>query len=161
MCRISNILLLLLMIIPISSLALSSDQKKTAYLNSDRAHYNRTTHISTYIGHINFKQGTTHLKAEKLVIYDNQNTNKVYKIVAFGQQAHYSTLPDGKQDMLNAEANTITYYPAKKIAILHGDGEITQDGDKLTGPHIEYNINKQTILVTPAKKNLATIILQP
>lgn len=58
-------------------------------------------------------------------------------------------------------ADTIKYYPDKGIAILQGKGEIIQDGNKLNGPYIVYNVNQKTIAVTSAKKNRATIVIQP
>jgi len=64
-------------------------------------------------------------------------------------------------NILKARANVIKYYPDKGIAILQGKGEITQRGNKLTGPYITYNVNQQVVKVTSAKKNRATIVLQP
>ena len=101
-----------------------------------------------------------HLFAEKLVVYDNKN-NKVYKIVAFGKRAHYSTLPDGKKDILNAKANIIQYYPLKNTAILIGDAEVTQKSSTMRGPHITYNMQQQTVLLNPSPKNQAKISFQP
>ncbi len=63
--------------------------------------------------------------------------------------------------LLKARADTIKYYPDKGIAILQGKGEITQGKNKLNGPYMVYNINQKTIAVTSAKKNRATIVLQP
>jgi lipopolysaccharide export system protein LptA len=160
MSRIKNNIILLLLLLPIASLALDSDQYKPADLTADKAFYNRTTHISTYRGHINFSQGTTHLQANELVIYDGKN-NKIYKIVAFGNQAHYSTIPNKKQKVLNAKADIIKYYPQKNTAILVGHAEVTQKGNRMRGPSITYNNKQQTILLNPSSKNQAHITFQP
>ncbi|KPJ67089.1 MAG: hypothetical protein AMJ43_05990 [Coxiella sp. DG_40] len=65
------------------------------------------------------------------------------------------------EKLLKARADTIKYYPDKGIAILQGKGEITQDGNKLNGPYMVYNVNQKTIAVTSKKNNRATIVLQP
>ena len=157
--------LIILLLLPLTAFALNSDQHKIAELSADQAHYDRTHNITIYTGNIKFKQGTTKLEADKVIIYDNpkatKSKNKVARIVAFGNRAYYSTLHDGKNDLLHARANMIEYFPHTGIAILKGDGEITQQGNELNGPYIVYNLHKQTISVTPAKKDKIKIILQP
>lgn len=68
-------------------------------------------------------------------------------------------LSSGK--IIKSKANTIKYYPDKGIAVLQGKGEIIEGKNKLTGPYITYNVNQQVVKVTSAKKNRATIVLQP
>lgn len=137
------------------------NNKKTIYLNSDQASYNRKTHVSTYTGKVKFSQETSHLTADKLVIYDNKKNNKIYKMVAFGNRAHYSTLPEGKQDVIHAKANTITYYLQKNTAVLTGNAEVTQKGNRMRGPHIVYNTKRNTVLLNLSTKNQARITFQP
>jgi lipopolysaccharide export system protein LptA len=122
--------------------------QETAYLNSDRATYDRKNHVSSYFGNIRYTQGASFLHADKLVIYDSEVDNSIEKVVAFGAPAYYSTVPDAKGDRIDAKALRIEYYPEKKIALLIGDGELMQKGNKFSGPYITYDLNKQTILST-------------
>ena len=155
-----TIFLFLLLLFPIAVFSLSSDQQQVAYLTAARATYNRKTHVSKYFGNIHFSQGTERLLADKLVVYDTKD-NKVYKIVAFGKPAHYSVLPDGKKHMLYASANKIEYYPQKHTAVLTGNAKVTQKGNIMRGPHIIYNMQKQTVLLHSSAKNRAKITFQP
>ena len=158
---VSALVCSLLLFLPIVAFSLNSNQQKTAYISSDHSNYNRITHVSTYSGHVHYTQGTSELNADKVVIYDDLKTNKVYKIVAFGDRAEYITLPDGKKEKLHALAKTIEYYPKKNIAILITDAEITQGGETMKGAHITYDITKGTILLKPAAKKRAIITFQP
>jgi LPS export ABC transporter protein LptC/lipopolysaccharide transport protein LptA len=143
------------------------------FLKSNRATYDRKKHISSYFGKVVYTQGESFLQADKLIIYDNPVDNRVQKIVAFGNPAYYSTIPDAnpnaKSNRINAKALRIEYYPLKKIALLIGDGELTQKGNKFSGPHIVYNLEQKTILSTPistscrknCKRQSTTILIKP
>lgn len=157
----NSIILLILLLFSTSTFALNSDAQKTTHMTADKVVYNRNSHISTYIGHVKFSQGTTSLTADKVIVYDRENSNKIYKIVAFGKRAHYSTLPEGKKALLHAKANTIKYYPQKNIAILIGNAEVTQKDNSMSGMRITYNTKKDTILLTPKTKGRARVVFQP
>lgn len=138
-----------------------------AYLDADKASYDRNNHVSSYFGNIKYSQGTSFLNADKLLIYDNKINNNVEKIIAFGIPAHYSTIPNAKEERIDAIANKIIYYPKKKIAVLIGNSELQQKGNKFSAPYIVYDINKKIILSTAGNcgKNCAqqetTIVIQP
>lgn len=141
--------------------------QETAYLNADKATYDRNNHISSYFGNIQFSQGVSFLNADKLLVYDNKVDNSIEEIVAFGSPAKYSTIPTGKGEKVNAKADRIEYYPKKNIAVLIGNGELEQKGSKFSGPYITYDIAKKTITSTGQKcgKNCqqqgTTIVIQP
>jgi LPS export ABC transporter protein LptC/lipopolysaccharide transport protein LptA len=133
-----------------------SPQGNKIYLNSDRAVYDRKKHVSSYFGSVRYTQGVSFLHADKLFIYDNEVDHSIEKIVAFGTPAHYSTVPSEKEDRIDAKAKKIEYYPKKKIALLIEDGELIQKGNKFSGPHITYDLDKKTILSVGT-----TIVIKP
>jgi|GEM_PF-4036290 len=145
----------------------SDNNKQEIYLNSDKATYNRKKHISIYLGNVKYKQGSSFLEANKLVIYDNEADNTVERIIAFGVPAHYSTIPNGKGSRIHARAMKIEYYPKKKIALLIGDAELTQKDNKFSGSHITYDLENQTVLSRSNngdknyKNQKTTIIIKP
>lgn len=149
-----------LVMLPSLTYALSSDKQKTAHLTADNVKYDRLNHQSMFTGHVQFHQGTTTLTADKILVYDNKH-NKVYKVIATGKRAHYSTLPDAKKFLLHAKANTIVYYPIKEVAMLIGNGEIQQQQNIFSGPHITYNVRQQVITSTPSQHQQTSITIQP
>jgi lipopolysaccharide export system protein LptA len=144
-----------------SSIANNDDSNKPAYLQAESAVYDRSLHVTTYIGKINITQGSTFLNADKLIIYDKPENNNIYKVVAFGKPAHYSSIPKGKSDRLNATADRIEYYPDKKMAVLIGNGKITQKDNSFIAPKIIYDLTTETIKTDPAKTTNAKIVITP
>jgi lipopolysaccharide export system protein LptA len=163
MCRSRIALVIILAVIellPIAGYALKSDSQQTAYLNSNTATYDRTARVQTYTGNVDYTQGTMHLTADNLEIYLDE-TNKAYKIVATGKQAHYTSMPDNSKFPLLASADTIEYYPHDGIVKLIGNGKVEQNKNKFMGPNIIYSIIKQTVLSDTAKNNKTVIIFRP
>ncbi len=148
-------------LIPSLAQALSSDQNLPARFVSDHVVFNHKTGITIFTGNVKMDQGTTHLTGDKVTSYSNDNGN-VTKVVAVGKLAHYNTLPDGQEKAVDAWAETIEYYPQEKTAILIGNGKVTQGANSFTGPHIVYNMEKQTVVSTPTTSNTqSVIVLQP
>lgn len=118
--------------------ALSSDQKAPVELSADSAHCQQkdAETICEYLGNVVFAQGTGVLKAPKVTVY--KKSDKIYKIEASGNLAHYQTELDENHKLVQASGKIITLYPDKNLMVLNGDGEITEDQNKFTGPYLEY-----------------------
>lgn len=141
------------------SVPLSGEQSKIAFLNADQVQYDRHKHISEYSGNIMFTQGTTFLKAQKLLVYDVNN--KIYQVTATGAPAHYSTIPNAQDGRMDATAKQMQYFPQKNIAVLIGDSKITQNGSEFAGPNLTYDFKKHTIISQPVPNALTTIVIPP
>ena len=83
------------------------------------------------------------------------------KITAYGKQAHYQTIPEGKKYTLYAKADTIEYYPVKRLAKLIGNAHVTAKGDKFDGHVITYDENNQSVYIASAPTNNIHMIFQP
>lgn len=152
--------LLCILLIPSLTLALPSDQKQPAKITADQVEYQHKTGLSIYSGHIKATQGSTKLSADKVVVERNEQ-HQISKITAIGKRAQYRTTPQkGKQELI-AYGDKIVYFPLQAKVTLVGHGEIEQDGNHFSGPHIEYFINEQRILSTPAPGEQTTITLKP
>lgn len=154
------LLLLLVNLSAANVYALTSDLQQVTTINADAVEYNHKTGVSTYTGHIHATQGTTKLDANRVVVYRDKN-NKITKIVATGQLAHYETLPDDHQHKIHASAKKIEYYPLDEKILLLGDAIVDFDKSHITGQHITYNISKQTAISKPSAGDKTTIVLQP
>ncbi len=154
------ILYIIITIIPLTSWGLDSDKVKPANFIADYVTFNEKTGIKIFTGHVKMDQGTTHLTGDKVTVYNANGS--VVKIVAIGNPAHYSTLPDNQKEVLNATAQTIEYYPQKSIAVLIDNGIVTQGENVFKGPHITYDMIKQTVISKPTDKQIqSTIVIQP
>lgn len=154
-------LIILLLLTPLSSLALKSDADKIAQFKADNVSFNYNNGATIYTGHVTMNQGTTHLIADKVTVTKDRN-GEVNKMIAVGKQAHYNTLPDEQKKPIDAFGDTIEYYPEQKTAVIIGNGLVTQGMNSLQGPHIVYNMVNQTVVSAPSLDGgKSTIILQP
>lgn len=150
----------LLILLPFSSWGLSSDEKKPAHFEADDVNLNHKTGLTVFTGHVKVDQGTTHLIADKLTVYKGPE-GKVTKVIAVGQLARYTTLPDKQKKVMDAFAKTIEYYPKEKKAVLLGQGTITQGSNTFKGEHIIYDLAQQTVTSLPTAGSKSVLILQP
>lgn len=149
-----------LLLISSQASALSSDQCKPYYIESNSITYYQKKHMTIYLGQVKARQGSTHLTADKLIVYTDPKTNQVNKVFAYGKPARYNTLPDNKP-RLYAEADTIKYYPIQNTVLLLKHGKITQSQNVFTGPHIWYDIKNQRLISTTNGHGKTTITIQP
>ncbi len=144
--------------------ALDSDKYAAMHVISNTATYDRNQRIITYEGEVKMEQGTSHLDGDKVLVYQlpNSTTNKIQKVIAFGNPAHYSTLPQPNKARLFVEALKITYDPNSKIVILEGNGQVTQEGNVFSGPHIWYDMANGVVhsLAVPGKQR-TEMTIQP
>lgn len=142
---------------------LPNDREKPAELSADSAILDQQGHYGEYIGHVDFLQGTTGLKAEKAITKGDEH-NKLVEAVAIGskkEQAHYWMLPGLNQPLFHAYADTIRYYPDKHIVELIGNARIIQGKNSFASDKIVYDIVKQQLISKGNKENRTTIIIHP
>jgi lipopolysaccharide export system protein LptA len=122
------------------ALGLSADEKEPVQLSADSAVCSRqkTENVCTYSGNAKFIQGTTHLEAPIISVY--KDNNKINKIVASGEMAHYSTQLDENNKIINAQAKVISVFPDKKLMTLAGNSQLSENQNKFSGPYIEYQL---------------------
>ncbi len=161
-CRF--LMLSLSLLLSYSALALSTDNQQPAHFSSDQFQYNQKTNKTIFTGHVQMSQGSTHLTADQLTVYRDKE-GKVSEAVAVSQSdqlAHYTTLPDNSDDILDAVGKTIEYYPQAKQAIIRGQGLVTQGPTHFSGSLITYDMAKQQVISLPTAPGEQTVlVLQP
>ncbi|MBS0350027.1 MAG: lipopolysaccharide transport periplasmic protein LptA [Proteobacteria bacterium] len=147
----------------VGAFALETDRLAVMHVVSDTATYDRNQHTITYQGNVQVEQGSSHLDGDKIVIYQSPtNNNQIEKIIAYGQPAHYNTLPQPNNDRMYVEALVITYDPLKKIVTLEGKGRVNQGGNIFSGPHIWYDMINGVVHSSPGQgKERTEMIIQP
>lgn len=159
------LLTILLLALSSPAFALKSDATQVAHFSADHVSFNGQNGTTIYSGRVKMQQGTTQLIANQVVVYRDKEGG-TDKAVATGNLAHYSTLPDNQKDPMDALGDKIEYYPKKHLAIILGNGTITQAKNSLQGPYIVYDMIKQKIDLIPAlgpktQDKKALIVLQP
>lgn len=154
------VLLISLLFITSISWGLKSDSQLPAKFNSDQILFNQKTGVTIFVDNVQMDQGSTHLTADKVTIYKDKN-NKIYKVVAEGKQAHYTTLPDGETKPLDAYADTIEYYTQEKKAVLDGNAYVVQEPNQLRATHIVYDMANKNITSTATAGSQSVLVLQP
>lgn len=152
--------MLLLLCIPSLSFALKSDQSQSAFIQADKATFNRHAGTGHFSGNVVVIQGSTKLYADKLTVYTNKK-QQIIKAIAFGTPARFTTLPQKGAKRVYANASEIEYYPETAIVILIGHGKIEQNHNTFTGSHIIYNQKTGQLISKPGHNQRTTLVLQP
>lgn len=161
MIKLTYRIFIFLMLSAGTAYALRTDSDLPMSVTSDKLDFNNKTGITIFTGNVKMDQGTTHLKADKVTVYKQQD-GEIEKIVAIGKPAHYSTLPEIGKEVMDAFGKSIEYYPQKKQAVILGDGSIQQGQSVFTAQHIVYDLAKDTLTSIPTKSGgPAKLILQP
>lgn len=142
------------------SYALPDDKNKPIHLSADSADLNQSTHRGEYIGHVDFRQGTCHIMADRAETFVD-NHNKLTKAIAYGttkKRAHFSTITDIQKPRMHAKAQIIRYFPTKHLIELDGHAEVTQGHDRFEADIIRYDTLKQHV-ISNSKGNNRTLIV--
>lgn len=142
--------------------ALPDDTNKPLEITADTSLINYKTGINTYLGNVKINQGSSQVLADK-VITKTDNKHKIIEATAYGlnKLAEYTTIPKQGDDLLDAKADVITFYPPTSTAVLTGHVIVTQGENNFHGPIIVYNIKDQVVTVPPSQNGQATIIIDP
>lgn len=140
--------------------ALSSDAKQELIIKAPTTSMNLNTGVNTYEDHVIVVQGTSELRADKLVVRTDQNRH-IIQATATGKPATYKTLPELGKPEFHAAANTIEFYPDKHQIILLGNAKVNQGQDNMVGPQINYDIEQQIVTTPRSSQGVTTITIQP
>lgn len=152
--------LLLIILLPCVSFALTKDAEQKLNITSDAFEYSKRDNSITYIGNVIATQGTTRVTADRAIVAINQK-NQIDHLIATGNPATYRTQIDEKHPPLTASANTLKYFPIEDRLELIKNGHITQNGNSFDAPHILFDMKKETLISKPIGGGRTTIVLQP
>jgi lipopolysaccharide export system protein LptA len=157
-----SVFLVSLLLISNPCQALVSDMNAALLIDAKSADYNFKTGVDTYSGDVKIDQGSTHIRADK-VITKKDSRNRIDEAVAYGnsQPAHYWTLPNRKEPVIHAYAKIIKFYPTTSNAVLQDNVTMRQGNNTFQGQLIYYNGEDQTIILPPSKNGRAVITYHP
>jgi len=145
---------------PSLSFALPSDSKAPITIKSAEAQFDQNTRTLTYQGEVVATQGSTTVKADKIVVHFSVE-NKIDQLVALGHPALFSTLTHPDRDRLVASAKSIEFNPLQSTVRLINNAHVTQSGNVMDSPMILVDLAKETVVSKPSEKGRTTIVIQP
>ena len=146
----ASVMLMLLARVSLSEAALPHDKQPAVHISSDSAYSDGQQGIIVYKGNVKLVQGFVKILADKITVHNHRNG--VSEIVAVGQPARYQQQKGSEQDNIVAKANTIKYTLAGRKILLQGNASITQDGAKITGDIIDYDIDAAVMSASGDKR---------
>ena len=146
-------------LLPVPGSALPEDSQQPIHIRADNAEIDNKSKRVIYRGSVQVDQGTLRVTADEMTVeYQDQ---KVVRIVAVGAPARYKQQLEADDEIVNADASTITYYTQDERVDLQGDASLEQEGNVITGDFIRYDIVDGKIDATAEGNNRVEMELQP
>ena len=139
-------LLVLLSMTLIASLsqALPSDRDQPIKITADSAVRNEQTGETRYEGSVELTQGSLHIEADLLTLYQNDGAADGL-ITATGTPATLQQTPHEGKAPIKAAAHRIAYDQKGDKVTLTENARIEQDGAIVTGATIDYVLSQQRV----------------
>ena len=130
--------LITLLCLPGSALALPEDSEQPIQIQADRAELEETTGVAIYIGNVRLDQGTLRVTADRMTIHTAEE--RVVRVEAEGERAHYQQQPAVDGPFVQADANKIIYFLDDERVKLEGQAELTREKEYFASGVIRYNM---------------------
>lgn len=136
---------LLLVIFCLQAHGLSTDRDQPATIEADEVEFDFNTGERTYIGNVIVLQGTLKITGDKIVVqYKN---DELESATSWGSPATFKQRPDGKDEDVYGEGNTIVLNEIKNTLTLIEDASLTQGPNTAHGSKIVYNMGTDKLRV--------------
>lgn len=136
--RVTSLLLLANLLLPVNATALPDDQYQPIAIDADNAIYDDKQGHSAYNGNVVVSQGSLKLEADKLSVSRDSSF-----VEAIGSPARFQQQPDPEKPVIEAQANRIQYARENGKIELHGNARLQQGEARITSDHIVYNMADQ------------------
>lgn len=127
---------------PAGLMALSTDPEQPLKIGADKATLDNAKGETVYLGNVDIKQGSLHLKAAQVTLFYGKNKN-IHKIVAKtlsskDEPVYFRQLLDNGEEV-KANARQMRYEASRDMLHLEGNAKVWKDKDTVTGEHIVYD----------------------
>lgn len=128
---------------PLAGLALSTDREQPIDIKADQLDIDDKKHISIYQGHVEMRQGSLHIKADKIVFHFNPQ-NELQRLEVQGAPATLEQL-NNKNEKLSGSAKNITYSDDLLLLKLQGKALFKTDSDTIESEWITVNTQTEAL----------------
>ena len=159
MRHLERFLLALLLTWSSLSTALDSDRRQPVDLAADSVDIDEGRQVAIYKGHVELRQGSMHLRADRVTIHHRQR--KPDRIVAEGRPVRFEQ--DTGRGRIKARARKAEYVVNSEILYLIGDAVLVQNGNTMKSDRIVYDRVKHKVRAGAAAKGKqrVRITIQP
>lgn len=133
--------------------ALSSDREKPATIEADEVEFDFRTGERTYTGDVVVVQGTLRITGDKMVIQYDQETEQIKEATTWGNPATFKQRPDGKEQDVYGEGQTIVMDRIDNDLTLIEDASMTQGDNTASGREIVYDMSTDKMTVKGFKQS--------
>lgn len=114
-----------------------ADRDKPVHLEADQVLMDDALHISTFIGNVQFTQGTMLIRGDKIVVVEDAEGYK--HGTSHGRPASFRQKREGLDEYVNGYGERIEYDTRAETVDFYGQAHIVRDLDDVRGEHITYN----------------------
>ncbi len=139
--------------------AVPGDADEPIHIQAENAEIDQENQQVTYFGSVQINQGTLQVNAERMIV--DYREQKVVRITATGNPAHYLQQLEAAEGTVQASASTIIYHTQAERIDLKGNANLTQKGNRITGELIQYDIVAGKVEATADDKGRVKMVLQP
>ena len=119
-----------------NAVALSTDKDQPIFLEADSVDIDDGKGVSVYRGRVDVKQGSIHLTADKVTVY--QKEKRTDQIIADGNPVTFKQRSDDGQ-VINGRALHVEYYANSDELFLSNEAVLTQGKDSFASDKIYYD----------------------
>jgi lipopolysaccharide export system protein LptA len=138
--------------------ALPEDADQPINIRADTAELDEGKGLAIYRGSVQLDQGTLRVTADTMTI--EMVDQKVVRITAQGNLAHYQQQLNRGDDAVVAKAETIVYHTQAERVELMGQAYLSQNDNEFRGTLIEYDIRAGKVNAS-ATEGRVEMILAP
>lgn len=114
-----------------------ADRDKPVHMEADQVLMDDARHISTFIGNVQFTQGTMLIRGDKIVVVED---NEGFKHgTAYGNTASFRQKREGLDEYVDGYGERIEYDTHAETVDFYGKARVVRDLDDVRGEHITYN----------------------
>jgi len=127
--------------------ALSSGRNQPATIEADEVEFDFRTGERTYKGNVVVVQGTLRITGDKMVVQYDQENDRIKEATSWGDPATFKQRPDGKENDVYGEGQTIIMDQINNTLTLIKDASMTQGGNTAKGKEIVYDMSADKMTV--------------
>ena len=127
---------------PTAAFGLSTDQDQPILVEADSVEIDEASGVSVYQGQVDVKQGSIHITADKVTVY--QKEKRTDRVLAVGTPVRFQQKTD-KGKLVKGNARQVEYQVSSDELTLSGDALLTQDDDRFSSDRIVYDRKKAQV----------------
>lgn len=152
--------LIVVMILPIAAQALSTDRNQLITIEADHLDIDDMNHISTYQGNVEMRQGSLHIRADKIIFRFNQN-NDLQQMDISGLPALFNQL-NNQQELIKGSADQMIYLQNDSLLKLRSHAKIQSIEDTIESDQITINTETNALQAGEANStDRVRMVIQP